>query len=70
MVPEWIILLVAVAAFLCGAFVQVIASIKSKAKGEGSMRRLSKSASLGCLAMLGVWAASYIVGWSVLSFFH
>lgn len=65
MVPTWIVGLVAIAAFLCGIIVQIFVWVRSRGKGEGLLWVMTKSGALGCLAMLGVWAAYFILGWLI-----
>jgi hypothetical protein len=65
MVPEWIVGLTAIAAFLCGIIVKIIVSVRSDAKGDSLLRMWAKSGSLGCLAMLSIWAAYFAIGWMI-----
>ena len=63
MVPGWVIGLTVAASVLFGIIVKIIVSVRSDARGDGLLRMWAMSASLGCLAMLGILAACFVIFW-------
>jgi hypothetical protein len=59
--PGWLVGITAIASFMAAVVVSMIVSIKSKAKGDGLLRMWAKQGCFGALAMLGVWAAYFII---------
>ena len=59
--PYWLVGVIAITSFLSAVIVSMLVSIRSTARGDGFLRMWAKQGCFGALAMLGVWAAFFII---------